>query len=90
MAGVLLAESEFRHQLEADIQPFKGLLLGLFFIAVGMSVNISLLRDVPLQILLACALLMGIKAAVLFAIGKWQVLEGLGMPRKKAKQAMET
>ncbi len=83
MAGVLLAESEFRHQLEADIQPFKGLLLGLFFMAVGMSVNISLLREVPLQILLGCLLLMSIKAAVLFFIGKLQGLTSPG-PRRLA------
>src|SRR5881394_1508966 len=43
LAGVLLADSEFRHELEADIEPFKGLLLGLFFIAVGMSANLGLL-----------------------------------------------
>mgnify|MGYP005690750123 FL=1 len=43
LAGVLLADSQFRHALEADIEPFKGLLLGLFFIAVGMSVNFGLL-----------------------------------------------
>ncbi len=42
LAGVLLADSEFRHELEADIEPFKGLLLGLFFISVGMSANLGL------------------------------------------------
>jgi glutathione-regulated potassium-efflux system ancillary protein KefC len=47
LAGVLLADSEFRHALEADIDPFKGLLLGLFFIAVGMSVNFGLLATGP-------------------------------------------
>ena len=41
LAGVLLADSEFRHELEADLEPFKGLLLGLFFIAVGMSANLG-------------------------------------------------
>jgi uncharacterized protein (DUF924 family)/voltage-gated potassium channel Kch len=45
LAGVLLADSEFRHELEADIEPFKGLLLGLFFIAVGMSANLGLLTS---------------------------------------------
>ena len=44
LAGVLLADSEYRHELEADIEPFKGLLLGLFFIAVGMSVNLGCWR----------------------------------------------
>ncbi len=80
MAGVLLADSEFRHQLEADIEPFKGLLLGLFFIAVGMSVNISLLKEVPLRIFVATILLVSIKAAVLFLIGKKQ-----GMNNDSAK-----
>src|SRR6267142_2056925 len=50
LAGVLLADSEFRHELEADIEPFKGLLLGLFFIAVGMSANLALVRDQPLAV----------------------------------------
>jgi monovalent cation:proton antiporter-2 (CPA2) family protein len=50
IAGVLLADSEYRHELEADIEPFKGLLLGLFFIAVGMSANLGLLVARPLQV----------------------------------------
>ena len=65
IAGMLLADSEFRHQLEADIGPFKGLLLGLFFIAVGMSVNIGLLLESPLRIMIMVVLLMAAKAAVL-------------------------
>ncbi|MEM8496908.1 MAG: monovalent cation:proton antiporter-2 (CPA2) family protein [Pseudomonadota bacterium] len=75
IAGVLLADSEFRHQLEADIEPFKGLLLGLFFIAVGMSLNIGLMGDEPLGILLTVLALVGVKASVLFALGKWQGLD---------------
>ena len=51
IAGVLLADSEYRHELEADIEPFKGLLLGLFFIAVGMSANLGVLADRPLAVL---------------------------------------
>jgi glutathione-regulated potassium-efflux system ancillary protein KefC/glutathione-regulated potassium-efflux system protein KefB len=51
VAGVLLADSEFRHELEADLEPFKGLLLGLFFITVGMSANLGLLRSAPLALL---------------------------------------
>ena len=47
LAGVLLADSEFRHELEADLEPFKGLLLGLFFIAVGMAANLGLLFSEP-------------------------------------------
>ena len=51
IAGVLLADSEYRHELEADIEPFKGLLLGLFFIAVGMSANLGVLLESPLTVL---------------------------------------
>lgn len=51
LAGVLLADSEFRHELEADIEPFKGLLLGLFFISVGMSANLGLLVQAPLLLI---------------------------------------
>ncbi|MFZ6043642.1 cation:proton antiporter, partial [Vibrio natriegens] len=61
LAGVLLAESEYRHELEIAIEPFKGLLLGLFFIAVGMAVNLGLLWEYPLQIVLAVALLIFVK-----------------------------
>ena len=43
MAGILLAETEYRHQIEADIQPFRGLLLGVFFMSVGMGINIAIL-----------------------------------------------
>ncbi len=70
LAGVLLADSEFRHELEADIEPFKGLLLGLFFIAVGMSANLALLRSEPLAMLGLAAALMAVKFGVMFAIGR--------------------
>lgn len=70
LAGILLADSEYRHQLEADIAPFKGLLLGLFFIAVGMSIDTSLLLGMPGRILLIVTLLMGIKALVLIPLGR--------------------
>ena len=70
IAGMLLADSEYRHQLEADIAPFKGLLLGLFFIAVGMSVNIALLLELPGRIFIIIALLMTIKAIVLFPLAR--------------------
>src|SRR5207245_3450178 len=57
LAGVMLADSEYRHELELDIEPFKGLLLGLFFIAVGMSVDLGLFLRSPLLVLgLALAL----------------------------------
>ncbi len=70
IAGMLLADSEYRHQLEADIEPFKGLLLGLFFIAVGMMVNIGLLIELPARILAMAALLMAIKALVLYPLAR--------------------
>ncbi len=70
IAGMLLADSEFRHELEADIAPFKGLLLGLFFIAVGMSVNIGLLVQQPGSIMLIVICLMLAKAVVLFPLAR--------------------
>src|SRR5688572_32746661 len=50
VAGMLLADSEYRHEIEADIEPFKGLLLGLFFMAVGMSLNFDLIAAEPVVI----------------------------------------
>lgn len=70
IAGVLLADSEYRHELEADIEPFKGLLLGLLFIAVGMSVNLGLAVTAPLQLLGLTVGLMATKGAVLYALGR--------------------
>ena len=70
IAGMMLADSEYRHQLEADLAAFKGLLLGLFFIAVGMSVNIGLLLESPTRILIIVALLMLTKAAILVPIAR--------------------
>ena len=68
IAGMLLADSEYRHQLEIDIAPFKGLLLGLFFIAVGMSVNLGLLMQAPGKIMLFVVALMIAKAIVLLPL----------------------
>ncbi|WP_374661806.1 glutathione-regulated potassium-efflux system protein KefC [Inhella sp.] len=65
LAGVLLAESEYRRELETDIEPFKGLLLGLFFIAVGMSIDFEVLRSEPLLIALLVLGFVGLKALVL-------------------------
>jgi len=70
IAGLLLADSEYRHELQADIEPFKGLLLGLFFIAVGMSADLHLVAERPLEVLLLVAVLMGVKAAVLLVIAR--------------------
>ena len=75
LAGVLLADSEFRHELEAQIEPFKGLLLGLFFMAVGMGTNVGLLLGEPLKVLGLVAGLLGIKMAVLFAVGRFTGLK---------------
>ncbi|WP_218312686.1 monovalent cation:proton antiporter-2 (CPA2) family protein [Alteromonas antoniana] len=70
LAGVVLAESEFRHELEADIEPFKGLLLGLFFVAVGASIDFALFSDNVLLVLALVASLIAVKAFVLFALAK--------------------
>ena len=69
VAGVLLADSEFRHEIESQIEPFKGLLLGLFFVSVGVSLDLDLVREQPLQILAIVAVLLAAKCAVLVAIG---------------------
>ncbi len=68
MAGVLLADSEYRHALETDLEPFKGLLLGLFFIAVGMSVDFGVFLSKPWLILGLVLGFLAIKLAVLFAL----------------------
>jgi len=70
LAGVLLADSEYRHELEADIEPFKGLLLGLFFIAVGMSLDLRLEARQPLTIIALTAGLMSAKALILYALAR--------------------
>ena len=68
LAGVLLADSEYRHELELDIEPFKGLLLGLFFIAVGMSVDLGLFVRSPLLVLGLALAVVVLKAALLFPL----------------------
>jgi len=70
LAGVLLADSEYRHALEADIEPFKGLLLGLFFISVGMGVDVRLLVEQPGTIISIAVGLILVKGAVLWVIGR--------------------
>ncbi|MDZ7600385.1 MAG: monovalent cation:proton antiporter-2 (CPA2) family protein [Hoeflea sp.] len=67
IAGVMLAESSYRHELEADIEPFRGILLGLFFMAVGLSVDLSVIADNILLIAIAVPLLMIIKSGVIYA-----------------------
>lgn len=81
LAGVLLAESSYRHQLEADIGPFEGLLLGMFFTAVGMSLNLKLLISQPFVIAALTLTLMFVKAAILYGLGRWQ-----GLPPSPARR----
>jgi voltage-gated potassium channel Kch len=71
LAGVVLAQSEYRHELETDIEPFKGLLLGLFFIAVGASIDFHLIAANPLFIAELVVALILVKFAVLFLIGRF-------------------
>lgn len=70
LAGVLLADSEFRHELESQIEPFQGLLLGLFFIAVGMGIDLDRVADEPALIAIGVTALMTVKFAVLYGIGR--------------------
>jgi glutathione-regulated potassium-efflux system ancillary protein KefC len=70
LAGVLLAESEYRRELETDIEPFKGLLLGLFFIAVGMSIDFAVVLQQPLLIAAIVLGFFALKAAVLWGMGR--------------------
>lgn len=69
VAGVMLANSEFRHQLEADIAPFKGLLMGLFFITVGIDLNLTLFLDRPANLVALTLALMVVKGLVLYVVG---------------------
>lgn len=70
LAGVLLADSEYRHELESHLEPFKGLLLGLFFISVGMSMDLSLLLHQPLMVLGLVAALLAVKSVLLWPLGR--------------------
>jgi Kef-type K+ transport system membrane component KefB len=71
VAGLVLANSQYKHTLETDIEPFKGLLLGLFFISVGMGMNFTLFAAKPFELLGALSVLLAVKAAILFALGRW-------------------
>ncbi len=71
LAGVVLADSEYRHELEADVAPFKGLLLGVFFIAVGASVDFGLILNDPTRIIALVGALIVIKLGVLLALGRF-------------------
>jgi CPA2 family monovalent cation:H+ antiporter-2 len=77
LAGLLLAGTEYRHQIEADIKPFRGILLGLFFISVGMLVDLGVVVPQLHLILLAAAALMAVKALVMMGLGR---MFGLPLP----------
>lgn len=70
IAGVVLANSEYKHTVETDIQPFKGLLLGLFFISVGMGMNFSLFNQQATLLIAAVFALISIKSVILFILGR--------------------
>jgi len=70
LAGVILANSEFKHELESDLEPFKGLLLGLFFISVGASIDFELIIERPVSIALLTVAVISVKTIILFLIGK--------------------
>ncbi|MBC4282693.1 glutathione-regulated potassium-efflux system protein KefC [Klebsiella pneumoniae] len=80
LAGVLLASSEYRHALESDIEPFKGLLLGLFFIGVGMSIDFGTLVTHPLRIVILLVGFLAIKMLML-----WLIVRPLGVPRAQRR-----
>jgi len=80
LAGLLIADSEFRHQIMADIQPFRAILLGLFFMSVGMAVDLGVLLAAPLRILLLVLGLLAIKAAVLWLVAR---LFGVSRPASR-------
>jgi CPA2 family monovalent cation:H+ antiporter-2/glutathione-regulated potassium-efflux system protein KefB len=79
LAGVLLAESNFRHQLEADIEPFRGILLGLFFMSVGMSIDRAVIAEHWPSLLLATLAAVAAKIAIIAFL-----LRGFGSPRSDA------
>ena len=80
LAGVLLAESEYRRELETDIEPFKGLLLGLFFIAVGMSIDFAVVTAQPFLIAAVVVAFLLVKAAVLWAMARTMPIPQLERP----------
>jgi glutathione-regulated potassium-efflux system ancillary protein KefC len=80
LAGVLLAESEYRRELETDIEPFKGLLLGLFFIAVGMSIDFAVVSAQPMLIAAVVVAFLLVKAAVLWGMSRTMPIPQLERP----------
>jgi CPA2 family monovalent cation:H+ antiporter-2 len=82
LAGLLLAETEFRHRIAVDLEPFKGLLLGVFFVAVGMSIDLGAVLAEPLWLPVSALALILAKAAILFVLAL-----GFGVPRAVAAEA---
>ncbi|MBL8669171.1 MAG: cation:proton antiporter, partial [Alphaproteobacteria bacterium] len=81
MAGLLLAETEYRHQIEVDIEPFKGLFLGLFFMSVGMGIDVAAIFDNAITLIVAVIVVMALKAAVTGALCR-----PFGLPRHAAME----
>ena len=79
VAGVMLADSPYRHELEADIEPFRSILLGLFFIAIGMLLDLDVIYDNPGFVIGMAAALVAVKTAIVFGLGRL-----FGMPARQA------
>ncbi len=79
IAGVMLADSPYRHELEADVEPFRSILLGLFFLTVGMLLDVRVIAERPLFVIALAAALIAVKTAVLYGIGRLA-----GMPNRSA------
>ena len=82
LAGLLFAETEYRHEIEVDIEPFKGLLLGLFFVSVGMSIDIAQVAAEPIWLILSVVGLYLIKSPIVYALARW-----FGEPRSAALES---
>ncbi|MCP4327701.1 MAG: potassium transporter [Alphaproteobacteria bacterium] len=82
LAGLLFAETEYRHEIEVDIEPFKGLLLGLFFVSVGMSIDLAQVAAKPLWLLASVFGLYLVKTPIVYALARW-----FGEPRSVALEA---
>ncbi len=74
LAGILLAETEYRHQVEADIQPFRGLLLGVFFMSVGMGINITVLLNWFSVVIILLVFMLALKSLLIFAVSRFNGL----------------
>jgi monovalent cation:proton antiporter-2 (CPA2) family protein len=82
LAGLLFAETEYRHEIEVDIEPFKGLLLGLFFVSVGMSIDIAQIAAKPIWLIASVLGLYLIKSPIVYVLARW-----FGEPRPVALEA---